>query len=46
MDIAKEKKIGLGRDWQLPPLAEGELYLSGHLADLLNVEPGDKIVIG
>ena len=42
IDTDREQRAGIGRQWQLPKLGYGEVYLSQKMAVVLGVAPGDK----
>eukprot|EP01133_Synstelium_polycarpum_P002551 gene2551-2924_t len=45
IDSAREKRMGLGRDWTLPEPSAGSVYIQSKLADALDVAAGDYVYI-
>jgi hypothetical protein len=45
IDSEKEKRAGIGRDWDLEPLELGELYVSNLLAEDLGIVDGLEVVV-
>ncbi|KYQ91201.1 DUF214 family protein [Tieghemostelium lacteum] len=45
LDLEKEKRMGLGRDWNLPPPDMGSVYIQSSLASDLQVSKGDYLYI-
>ncbi|KAJ3080521.1 hypothetical protein HK102_002991 [Quaeritorhiza haematococci] len=43
IDIQRERDLGMGRKWDLPPLGPNEVYINQRLADVLGVGEGDII---
>ena len=41
IDIEREKKAGIGRQWNLPPLNYKDVYITEKMATILGVEIGD-----
>jgi hypothetical protein len=46
MDSEREKAVGIGRDWNLPPLNKGEMYITKRMAEVLNVNKGGMVLLG
>ena len=46
IDSAREKRMLLGRSWDLPPLQRGHCYLKKNVAKAINATPGDTVVLG
>jgi len=45
MDTERERKMGFGRRWNLPPAPKGKAYITGGTSFTLNLDVGDKIVV-
>ncbi|KAM9977270.1 hypothetical protein ACTFIR_011129 [Dictyostelium discoideum] len=45
IDTAREKRMGLGRDWKLDTPPQGTVYVQENLANKLSISKGDTIFI-
>lgn len=45
MDLDREARMGIGRDWTLPKVPPGKAYLQSGLAKVLGVNTGDYIIL-
>eukprot|EP01006_Ploeotia_vitrea_P062852 TRINITY_DN84526_c0_g1_i1.p1 TRINITY_DN84526_c0_g1~~TRINITY_DN84526_c0_g1_i1.p1 ORF type:complete len:1091 (+),score=42.23 TRINITY_DN84526_c0_g1_i1:9-3281(+) len=45
LDTAAEERMGFGKDWEYDPLPKGEAVIPSELAQRLQVEKGDVIIV-
>lgn len=45
IDSDRERELNLGREWKLPSLKKGEIYLKNSLAKLLGAKVGDIVYV-